>query len=203
MRKKVSVTLEHDVIDRIDAEAFNAGKTRQELLEGIINEKANSFTVCEVFNTIPLTKEKLDSRIEGYFRSSGKAEVSFKQLLTHAEWSQFTNVQKRGFGKEFKQMVETNELKAIRVGRKKSDNEQQYSLTLDGLISLIENDETFSVSSQQYDSLILDLVRRGVNNVPPQYFEDVERIVSLALIGQPKSEADIFLEELRERINEA
>ncbi|WP_425668603.1 DUF1413 domain-containing protein [Vibrio owensii] len=203
MRKKISITLEHDVIARLDAEASKAGQTRQELVEGIINEQANDFALTEVCNTIPLTKEELETRIEDYFRSSGKAEVSFKQLLTHAEWSQFTSVQKRGFGKEFKQMVETNELRAIRIGRKKSDNEQQYSLTLDGLISLMENDKTFSVSSQQCDSLIFDLVRRGANNVPSQYIEDVEQLISLALIGQPESAADTFLEELRERINEA
>ena len=203
MRKKISITLEHDVIARLDAEASNTGKTRQELVEEIINEKANDFTMTEVYNTIPLAKKDLETRIEKYFRSFGKTEVTFKKLLTDEEWDEFTDVQKRSFGKEFKKMVEANEFKAIRVGKKKSDNEQKYSLTLDGLISLMENDETFSVSPLQCESLISDLVRRGANNVPSQYIEDVEKLVSLALIGQPELEAGAFLEELRERISEA
>jgi hypothetical protein len=57
------------------------------------------------------------------------AETSLKKLLDQPVWQSLHNTFRRDLGKIFKEFVQAGEFPGLSVGRKKSNNEQQYLKT--------------------------------------------------------------------------
>lgn len=204
-RKKISISLNEHTIQLIDSEAMRSGITRQDLVEDMILASTKLFSEPSDHDALSIqaqTLEMIKSKID---KLSCGSEVSFKKLFESEEWKALSDVQKRNYGKQFKKLVETGQVYGMILGRKKSNNEQQYQMNLFEYIRLCEQGE-FDLSFEQCQELYCDLVQKGVDVIPDEALRDVEELVSSALAynaiedGIVRDNLDHLLVSLRERI---
>ena len=204
-RKKISISLSEHTIQVIDSEAMRNNITRQDLVEDMILASTKLFSEPDSHNVLSIqaqTLEMIKSKIDKLHCDS---EVSFKKLFEREEWNELSDVQKRNYGKQFKKLVETGQVYGMTLGRKKSNNEQQYQMNLFKFIQLCEQGE-FDLSFEQCQELYRDLTQKGIDVIPDEMLIDVEGLVSSALANNAVEEdtvrdkLDRFLVSLRERI---
>lgn len=128
MARKISFSLEEDLLNQIDAISTQRNQTRQEVLVDILSEYTANHR--EAIADLPITisnelKDHLESEIARYPLNK---EVNLKQLVGDKRWCDMETIPKRKLGKIFKSMVEKREFEHLTVGRKKSNNEQQYTV---------------------------------------------------------------------------
>jgi len=127
MKKAMTVRLEEEILNKLSIIASERGVTRQDLVEKIVieisdglaeelNDKKVSYAPSHVLESIKTKSELLPVG----------AEVSLKQLVGDKQWAEFTDATRRVFGKQFRDMVINKEFPHLKIGRKKSNNEQQY-----------------------------------------------------------------------------
>ena len=124
MRRAITIRLEEYAIQKLEFSALKKEITRQELIESIILDAVKSLDVPDELQLIP---ESILESIRQKLKSLAiDSEISFKGLLSPSEWQQLSDVQKRNYGKQIKKLVENGDIPELEIGRKKSNNEQQY-----------------------------------------------------------------------------
>ncbi|MEL4204974.1 DUF1413 domain-containing protein [Plesiomonas shigelloides] len=124
MKKAITIRLEEYAIQKLEFSALKKEITRQELIESIILDAVKSLDFPDELQLIP---ESIIESIRQKLKSLAiDSEISFKGLLSPSEWQQLSDVQKRNYGKQIKKLVENGDIPELEVGRKKSNNEQQY-----------------------------------------------------------------------------
>ncbi|KAB7672711.1 DUF1413 domain-containing protein [Plesiomonas shigelloides] len=124
MKKAITIRLEEYAIQKLEFSALKKEITRQELIESIILDAVKSLDFPDELQLIP---ESILETIKQKLKSLAiDSEISFKGLLSPSEWQQLSDVQKRNYGKQIKKLVENGDIPELEVGRKKSNNEQQY-----------------------------------------------------------------------------
>lgn len=127
MKKPMTVRLDENVLEKLSTLASQAHTTRQNLVEKILidavkiipdscTDKTVSYVPSYILESIKLKSSQF----------SVGTEVSLKQLVGENEWALLTDATRRVFGKQFRDMVHDGDFPYLHVGRKKSNNEQQY-----------------------------------------------------------------------------
>lgn len=127
LRKKISISLDEEIIQIIDSEAIRNGSTRQSVLEVIICLKVNELPEADHYDAQIFPKDILEIAQKEAAQIPAGRHVTLKKLL-HQEWSQFSDYKKRSYGKLFKKEVEKGNIYRMSIGPKKSNNEQQYKM---------------------------------------------------------------------------
>lgn len=131
MEEKIPVTVrlpKAEVIS-LDRMARAEAVSRQVLIEGIIARAVATFgplTDAERTALPPTVIRAVESAIQ---QMKAGEEVSLKKLVGKALWATLDDPVKRMLGKVFKVLVADNEFPGLTLGRKKSNNEQQYNKT--------------------------------------------------------------------------
>lgn len=126
MKKPITVRLGKDVLNKLSIIASSEGLTRQDLVERILSEATENISENMAEKTISyVSQEILDLVKSNTEQLSVGTETSLKKLVGD-EWEEFTDATRRVFGKQFRDMVMDGDFPCLEVGRKKSNNEQQY-----------------------------------------------------------------------------
>lgn len=127
MKKPMTVRLEESVLGKLSVLASKDHMTRQELVEQILTNAVGVIPDNCTDKTVSYVSQSIIDLIQmrsGQFTAG--SEVSLKQLVGEYEWASFTDATRRIFGKQFRDMVRDGDFPSLAVGRKKSNNEQQY-----------------------------------------------------------------------------
>jgi predicted DNA-binding protein len=116
------------VAQKLDFLASERGMTRQDLIEEFLTEAVAETEVPNSFRAnLYMPQEILDSIREAISNIPSGKEIGLKKLVGPKIWSRLDNLTRRNFGKEFKERVQNGEFSDLSVGRKRSNNEQQYN----------------------------------------------------------------------------
>jgi Domain of unknown function (DUF1413) len=131
MEEKIPITvrLPKSEVTSLDHMARVGAVSRQVLIEGIIAEAISTFgplTDAERTALPPTVVRAVESAIK---RMKAGDEISLKKLVGKEVWATLDDPVKRMLGKVFKVLVADNEFQGLTLGRKKSNNEQQYNKT--------------------------------------------------------------------------
>ena len=126
MKKPITVRLGQDVLSKLSIIASKKGLTRQDLVEKILIDATGSISENMAEKTIScVSQEVIDLVKSNTEKLPVGTETSLKKLIGD-EWKEFTDATRRVFGKQFRDMVTNGDFPYLKVGRKKSNNEQQY-----------------------------------------------------------------------------
>lgn len=129
MEEKIPITvrLPKSEVTSLDRMARVSAVSRQVLIEGIIAEAISTFgplSDAERTALPPTVIRAVESSIK---RMKAGDEISLKKLVGKELWATLDDPVKRMLGKVFKVLVADNEFPGLALGRKKSNNEQQYN----------------------------------------------------------------------------
>lgn len=127
--EKVALTLRlaQDTVARLEYMARLKPVSRQVLMEQILTDAASTTVlVLPMLERRPLPQAVLDAVNASIARLKLGQETSLKKLVGKTVWGTLDDSVKRLMGKEFKDLVIAGEFPGIEIGRKKSNNEQQY-----------------------------------------------------------------------------
>lgn len=126
-RHPITVRLSDTILDSLTYLASQRSISRQDLIEEILAsatqhvaserlEKSQTFLPDSV---LQLIQPRIDSLERG-------EEISLKRLVGKEAWCKLDDAVRRNLGKDFKELVLGGHFPGLKVGRKKSNNEQQY-----------------------------------------------------------------------------
>lgn len=124
-RIPITIRLLAKEIVSLDRMARASTTTRQDLIEKIISDAISAFGPFAEPERVALPPKVL-SAIESSVERMNQEELSLKKLIGQELWATLDDPIRRGLGKGFKVLVETGQFPALKLGRKKSNNEQQY-----------------------------------------------------------------------------
>lgn len=126
MKKQMTVRLEKDILSKLSNITSEKGITRQDFVESLIIEATGNIPATDTDKTFScVSQEILDLVKSNTEQLSDGTEISLKSLVGD-EWEKLTDATRRVFGKQFRDMVMDGDFPRLKVGRKKSNNEQQY-----------------------------------------------------------------------------
>lgn len=126
MKKPMTVRVEQDVLSKLSIIASEKGITRQDFVERLLIEATGNMSETLTDKTFSYVSQKvLDLVKSNTEQLPGGTEISLKSLVDD-EWEKLTDATRRVFGKQFRDMVMNDDFPRLKVGRKKSNNEQQY-----------------------------------------------------------------------------
>jgi len=129
-KKTISVRVSESVADKLTFMALKKGLNRQGYIENILNDLTLSIKIPGDVKMLYIEPSVFE-QIENSFSNEKKGqEISLKKLIGDKIWNTFEDTTKRNFGKEFRVMVESGEFPELSLGKKKSNNEQQYNYDL-------------------------------------------------------------------------
>lgn len=130
MKRQITVRLEESVLEKLSYNAAQTGLNRQSYVEKILTDSTETTQVPDSTKFIPYVSPMI---IEQIHTQSGNldagTEISLKELVGHPSWDDLDDTTRKIFGKQFKEMVNDGEFNRLSVGRKKSNNEQQYDIS--------------------------------------------------------------------------
>ena len=127
MKQAMSVRLTHHTMNKLNIWASSQGLTRQELVEKILTEATMHITKDSADKTVTYVSNHVLELIKHSAEETKTgSEVSLKNMVGEKEWEELTDSIRRVFGKQFREMVAAGDFPELRVGRKRSNNEQQY-----------------------------------------------------------------------------
>ena len=126
--EKIALTLRlpQDTINRLEHMARLKPVSRQVLMEQILTDAASTIGVLPKLERRPLPQSVLEAIDASIEEMTLGGETSLKKLVGKNVWETLDDPVKRFMGKEFKELVMAGECPGLTVGRKKSNNEQQY-----------------------------------------------------------------------------
>ena len=129
MKKSITVRVSEQVASKLEYQATQKGITRQALIEQILISATSTTALPENSKFMSYVSPRILDHIEQELQTITKgSEVGLKQLVGDTLWDELDDTTRRNFGKEFKSMVESGNFRQLTVGRKKSNNEQQYNV---------------------------------------------------------------------------
>jgi hypothetical protein len=128
MEEKIPVTvrLPRSDIAGLDRMATAQSTTRQDLIGTLVREAVAKSGLTSDTALPPAVLAAVEA---GIAEMKSGEETSLKKLIGNELWSTLDDALKRGLGKVFKELVEKRLLPELMLGRKKSNNEQQYNKT--------------------------------------------------------------------------
>jgi hypothetical protein len=126
-RIPITIRLRAGDLVSLDRMARASTLTRQDMIEKIIGEALSAFgpfAEPEGVALPPMVLSAIESRVE---RMKPGEESSLKKLIGQELWATLDDPIRRGLGKVFKVLVDSGQFPALKLGRKKSNNEQQYN----------------------------------------------------------------------------
>lgn len=123
----ITVRLRGDILDSLSYLASQRRISRQVLIEEILHNAVRDVVPPESMDRkefLPTgVLELIQPRINALNQGD---EISLKRLVGKAEWAKLPDPVRRNLGKDFKVLVNSGRFEGLQVGRKKSNNEQQY-----------------------------------------------------------------------------
>lgn len=123
----MTVRLHQETLAKLNVIASEQGVTRQDLVARLLDEVTGETVISDTDKIIShVSQSILDDIKNKSLKLNRGAEISLKRLVGEDVWESFTDATRRIFGKQFREMVMAGDFPALSVGRKKSNNEQQY-----------------------------------------------------------------------------
>jgi len=126
-RHPITVRLPDWVLDGLTYLASQRSISRQDLIEEILTQATADVPITGTNQgqnlPLPLVLQRIQPKIDAL--GSGE-EMSLKRLIGKDEWSRLDDSVRRNLGKDFKELVKDGQFPGLTVGRKKTNNEQQY-----------------------------------------------------------------------------
>lgn len=129
MEEKVPITVRLPKSEVVSLDQISRAQavSRQVLIEGIITEAITAFGPLKDAERTALPPTVIRAVESSIKRMKAGDEISLKKLVGKELWATLDDPVKRMLGKVFKVLVADNEFPGLALGRKKSNNEQQYS----------------------------------------------------------------------------
>ncbi|MEZ9367632.1 DUF1413 domain-containing protein [Shewanella sp. 10N.286.51.B2] len=129
MKKPMTVRLHEINLSKLSIIATHRGMTRQDLVEKILIDASNEMAEGLTDNTVSYVPSHVIELIKTQSAQlTAGTEVSLKKIVGEVQWTELPDATRRVFGKQFRDMVADGEFPCLKVGRKKSNNEQQYDV---------------------------------------------------------------------------
>jgi hypothetical protein len=131
MEEKIPITvrLPKSEVATLDRMATAGAVSRQVLIEGIIAQAISTFGPLSEGERTALPQSVIHAVESSIKRMQAGDESSLKKLVGKELWTTLDDSVKRMLGKVFKVLVAEDEFPGLALGRKKSNNEQQYNKT--------------------------------------------------------------------------
>jgi len=131
MKKTISIRVNESVANQLSFLALEKGLTRQDFVEMYLNELVSSIKTANKTKQISYVNEDVYKQIDfSLSKLQPRQTTTLKKLVGPDMWNSFNKGIKLVFGKEFKVMVEKNLFEGLHIGKKKSNNEQEYNYHL-------------------------------------------------------------------------
>lgn len=129
MKKPMTVRLQENILTKLSIIATQRGMTRQDLVENILIDFSNDMTEGLTHQTVSYVPSHVLELIKTQSEQlTAGTEISLKKIVGDEQWLELPDATRRVFGKQFRDMVADGEFPCLKVGRKKSNNEQQYDV---------------------------------------------------------------------------
>ncbi|OBT08211.1 hypothetical protein A9267_10860 [Shewanella sp. UCD-FRSSP16_17] len=129
MKKPMTVRLHENNLNKLNIIATQRGMTRQDLVEKILIDASNEMAEGLTNNTVSYVPSHILELIKTQSEKlAAGTEISLKKIVGEEQWSNLPDATRRVFGKQFRDMVANGEFPNLKEGRKKSNNEQQYTI---------------------------------------------------------------------------
>jgi hypothetical protein len=131
MEEKIPITvrLPKSEVAALDRMATAGAVSRQVLIEGIIAQSISTFGPLSEGERTALPPTVIRAVETSIRLMKIGDEMSLKKLVGKELWATLDGPVKRMLGKVFKVLVADNEFPGLTLGRKTSNNEQQYNKT--------------------------------------------------------------------------
>jgi hypothetical protein len=128
MEEKIPVTvrLPRSDVAGLDRMARAQSSTRQDLIGTLVRKAVEASGLTSDTALPPAVLAAVEA---GIAEMKSGAETSLKKLIGNELWGALDDALKRGLGKVFKELVKEGQVPELMLGRKKSNNEQQYNKT--------------------------------------------------------------------------
>lgn len=126
-RHPITVRLPDRVLDGLTYLASQRSISRQDLIEEILTQAVPNVPTTGTKEGQKLPLPSVLQRIQPKIDALGSGEeTSLKRLIGKDEWSRLDDSVRRNLGKDFKELVKDGHFPGLTIGRKKTNNEQQY-----------------------------------------------------------------------------
>lgn len=127
-RQAITVRVSDEVVSALNYQASQKGLSRQDLIEQILVAATTGIKPSDAYEASTYIPELLQRKIQSKIDLLKKGdETSLKRLVGKDQWATLSYITRRNFGKQFKELVQDGQYPGLKVGRKKTDNEQQYN----------------------------------------------------------------------------
>lgn len=127
-RQAITIRVSDEVVSALNYQASQKGLSRQDLIEQILVAATTGIKPNDAYGANTYISESLHQEIQSKIDLLKKGdETSLKRLVGKDQWATLSYITRRNFGKEFKELVQGGQYPGLKVGRKKTDNEQQYN----------------------------------------------------------------------------
>lgn len=123
----ITIRLPKSELASLDQMARVGAVSRQVLIESIISQAISAFGPLSDADRTALPPTVVRAVESTIHRMNAGDEISLKKLVGKDVWATLDDPVKRMLGKVFKVLVADNEFPGLVLGRKKSNNEQQYN----------------------------------------------------------------------------